>query len=569
MTGWTIAALAAMVGTAAAGAAAPEPDLHRGTEYPGAAAFLKLADVTVVYPAGPGEDVAKARASAEHRARWLESLHKGRVAVVPDDNVTEIQRKGNLLILGWGNRVWGRADFPRPFTRTEQALSFLGITESDPEIDLLLFHRNPLEPSHFILFWSRIDPERDRFLPLPRIGSDWAMLRDFFPVRQGMLRPGLAWPPARDEQAEGRRHLPAPAPPDKIGNLDSDHYHAVFDRTKFSADEVQAILKTREAALRRAEAGVGPLPHLRIFLVLFDDETAKKEGSGVADPTHSLPWAHEIDMTRRYARSSSPHEEVHVLARDAYGPCFLSALYEGLALAVEGTWRGQDIEMHAAMLQAGGGMPELANLLDEVRFRSLPEDLGMAAAGVFAEWLRETYGAAGLKKVYGLSDGTPAALARGLGLEEPQLEASWRTWIAGRVAARKADLDFAAAQADAQKSRTAGDWPGMVTALQRALEAKPKDPQTVFNLASAQMRADDLRGAEASLKSLLAEDLGPDDSRFVTFGHYQLGRVYDLLGRRADAIREYDAVLALPDDHGSHALATERKGSPATKEQLE
>jgi len=71
------------------------------------------------------------------------------------------------------------------------------------------------------------------------------------------------------------------------------------------------------------------------------------------------------------------------------------------------------------------------------------------------------------------------------------------------------------------------------------------------------------------LKGLLASDLKPEEARFRVFGHYQLGRVYDLLGRREEALREYDAVLSLPDDHGSHSLATERKTTPATKDDLD
>ena len=88
-------------------------------------------------------------------------------------------------------------------------------------------------------------------------------------------------------------------------------------------------------------------------------------------------------------------------------------------------------------------------------------------------------------------------------------------------------------------------------------------------MASAQMRANDLSGAEASLKSVLAADLAPSDSRFKIFGHYQLGRVFDLAGRRDEALKEYDAVLALPDDHGAHAMARERKVKPATRAQLD
>jgi hypothetical protein len=83
------------------------------------------------------------------------------------------------------------------------------------------------------------------------------------------------------------------------------------------------------------------------------------------------------------------------------------------------------------------------------------------------------------------------------------------------------------------------------------------------------MRAGDLPGAEASIKTILAASLPPGDSRFRIFGHYQLGRVYDLAGRRAEALAEYDAVLALPDEQGAHALALDRKASPATRAQLE
>jgi Flp pilus assembly protein TadD len=113
------------------------------------------------------------------------------------------------------------------------------------------------------------------------------------------------------------------------------------------------------------------------------------------------------------------------------------------------------------------------------------------------------------------------------------------------------------------------DWAGTAVALRKALKAKPGDPQTLFNLASAQMRVGDLAGAEASIKSILSASLAPGDSRFRIFGHYQLGRVYDLAGRRAEALAQYDAVLALPDEQGAHALALDRKAAPATKEQLE
>ena len=48
---------------------AQQPELHRGTEYPGAAAFPELGDITIVYPAGQGEPVDRNRRSAEARGK--------------------------------------------------------------------------------------------------------------------------------------------------------------------------------------------------------------------------------------------------------------------------------------------------------------------------------------------------------------------------------------------------------------------------------------------------------------------------------------------------------------------
>ena len=552
---------------------APEPpptELHRGVEYQGAAAFVSLHAITVVYPAGAGEPVELNRRSAEARARWLAAAYKDTVAVAADDQLTEEQRKGNLLLLGWNNRAFDPPGPARPFKHDRNGTAFLGIAEKDTSVDLLLYHRNPLNWSSYILFWSRIDPERDRFQVLPRVGSDWVMYRDFGAIRQGMFVPARVWPPARDTVAEADFTQEIRIRPGGTATFDSQHYHVTFDRAKFKDADVSAITQAREAAFAKAVAAIGPAPQgFRVQLYIYDDKETKQNASGVPDPTHAIPGTREIHAIRRYALSPSPREEIHVLARDAYGPCFLTAIYEGLALSAETTLRGDNLELHAARLRTAGKLPDPAELLDEERFRALPTEVGAAAAGAFMTWLRQTYGPAGVKKVYGLSDGRPAALAAALGTTEGALAASFAAWADARVTTHRSDVDFEAAEAEAQARRMSSDWAGMVVALRKALKAKPGDPQTLFNLASAQMRGGDLAGAEASIKTILAAPLSSDGSRFWTFGHYQLGRVYDLAGRRAEALAQYDAVLALPDEHGAHALARERKISPATREQLE
>ncbi len=548
--------------------ALPEPppsESHRGIEYRGAAGFFTLGTMTVVYPAGPGEPVDLNRRSAEARSRWLAAVYKNKVEIAADDQLTEEQKKGNLLLLGWNNRFFGAPGPARPFTHSADGTVFLGIRESDPSLDLLVFHRNPLNWSSFILFWSRIDPERDRFQVLPRVGSDWAMYRDYGATRQGMFVPARNWLPARDKLAEADLTKEIVLRPGGTGIFDSEHFHVVYDRVEFQPSEVSAIAQAREAALAKAIAAIGPTPPgFRIQLFVYKDEKDKQEATGVSDMTHAIAGNREIQATRAYALSSSAREEMHILARDAYGPSFLTSIHEGLALSAENSFRGQDMEANAGRLRAANKLPGISDILDEESFRILPPEIAAPTAGVFMTWLRQTYGPAAVKKSYGLTEGTAAALATALGTTPEALSASFLSWADGKATVVRKQLDFEAAELEAQQKHAANDWTGMTVALRKALQSKPGDPQTLFNLASAQMRAGDLGGAASSLKEILAAPLAPGDSRFRIFGHLQLGRVYDLEGRRAEALAEYDAVLALPDEHGAHASALERKASPAT-----
>ena len=545
-------------------------ELHRGADYIGEAAFVGVGSLTVVYPAGPSEPVDDNRRSAVARARWLTSAHKNKVEVAADDQLTDEQRKGNLLILGWSNRLLGSPGLPRPFTHDQNGTRFVGVIEPNPGIDLLFFNRNPLNWSSFVVFWSRIDPERDRSQPVPRIGSDWAMYRDYQPIRQGMFKPGHFWPPQRDTAAEADHSSGEGLPTARRGTFDSARYHIVYDAKAIPEAEIKAIAEARETALTKAIEAVGAPPEgFKIYLVVYEDEISKHDATGISDPTHSVLPTHEIYMVRRFARSTNPHEEIHVVARAVMGPCFSTAVYEGYALSLDNMWRGYDMTMHAAMLRRAGKLPGPAVLLDEERLRALPDEIALPASGAFVSWLREAYGPGAIKKVYGWSEGGATSFASLLGTTDDAFAAAFASWADGKVIAMKGALDFMDAEEEAKEKQLVSDWPGMCAALRKALAAKPGDPQTLFNLASAQMRADDLSGAEASLKSLLGQKLPESDARFVAFGHYQLGRVYDLAGRRQAALAEYDAVLALPDDHGSHDLARVRKESPATKAQLE
>jgi tetratricopeptide (TPR) repeat protein len=274
-------------------------------------------------------------------------------------------------------------------------------------------------------------------------------------------------------------------------------------------------------------------------------------------------------MTRRAARTPSPHEEIHIIARFAIGPCRLTTMYEGLAIAEEKSYRGLDLDVHAATMLATGSFPALDDLLNEEKARGMQDTRRYPAAGLLVTWIRETGGAAALKKAYGLREGTVSALGLTLGKPKDAVEATFAEWVRRRAAARSDDVSFLKIQSEAQERLTAGDYAGVVAAMKRALAIRPNDLQVLFNLASAEMRTRAYPAAEEHLKRVISLAAGPKDTTYLIFGHYQLGRLFDVQARREDALAEYRKVLELPDQRDAHRLAREAIEKPATAESLQ
>ena len=82
------------------------------------------------------------------------------------------------------------------------------------------------------------------------------------------------------------------------------------------------------------------------------------------------------------------------------------------------------------------------------------------------------------------------------------------------------------------------------------------------------MRIPDYAAAERNLRKVIRAGL-PENDPLHVFGYYQLGRLYDLMGRRDDALEAYRKVLALPDVHDSHRSAQDAIATPYTPERLE
>ncbi len=556
--------------TAEAPGQEPPAEAPQPPAVPDATRVYSFDSVVVVFPVGPGEDIEKNRRSARLRAQFLQETRGIQAREVADDQVGPAEKAENLIVLGWGNRILASNDAPPPFTRTERGFVFLGIEHPDPSADLVFFSRSPFRNDKYLFFWSRIDPELDRFQILPWVGSSWAVYRDFLVQRQGMFAAGGGWPPVRNPDAEiDRRQEILEIDADR-GVRRSTHYDVYHDKTEAMTRELDAIVEAREAAFAKAVSAVGSPPEgFRIRLLLYNDPKDKKSRTGIEDAGHSVPGKAELHLTLRFAKSPSPHEEIHILARRILGPCVLTSLYEGLAVAEDGVFAGTDLDLLAAAMVESGSLPSLDQLLREPRMRALPEKIGFASAALMVRWLRATSGTDGLTKIYTMTDGGVDALARVLGKPADALESSFRSWTAERAAARRSEVDFLKHQAEAQQRYLAGDYVAVAASLEQASRAKPDDAQTLFNLASAQMRIDEYEKAEKNLRKISSLSLAKKDGHLLVFSHYQLGRLFDLQGRRDDAVAQYRQVLELPDDHDAHRLAREALEKPFTKEQLQ
>lgn len=562
--------LVAVLWVAALAGAAQDADPEekvRGFTYPGAIFLYRMTEVTVVYPAGPGEALEVNRRSAEDRAAYLQGAHGVRTRVRADDQISDDEKKGNLLLLGWNNRLLGTDGVPSPFRRTTSGLDFLGVLHSEPVADLMFFARSPYSAESFVFFWSRIDPELDRLMVLPFVGSDWAIFQDFLVVRQGMFRPGTTWPPKRDANAEGDHGMSLSRLESQWSTRRTDHFVIRYDPETVSPSDLDAIASAREKAYTRADdalGGVDKPPTVKLYV--YADAELKKKMTGVEDPAHSVPRKRELHMVPRFAIAPAPHEEIHLLAYRKYGPCYLTALYEGLAVGAVGSQQGLDIDVQASLMLESGVFPDLARLIDEEDGRALGEQVRWPSAGLLVQWLREIAGDR-WPEVYVLREGSVEALATALDAPADGLDKSFRDWVRSKADSRSSDVAFLDAQAEAKERYVAADYAGVIRALARAIELKPGDAQTRFNLASARMRTGDYDGAVEDLEKLL-KSVTDSRSRFVVFGHYQLGRVLDILGRREEALAHYRAMLDLPDQHDSHTLSREAIATPVTADRL-
>jgi hypothetical protein len=534
--------------------------------YEGAARIYSFEQVVVVHPStGPAVD--EARQFALRAADFLERTHGVTTRVVSDDAVDASVRTSNLLILGWNNLLFGEFARDLPVERQTDGWRFIDGIGGLAEDDLLFSTRSPFSAEHWIAFWSRVDCELGRFNPLPFVGSDWVIFRDFSILAQGNFLDSGVWPPKRNPEAERDRRVAEQA---VVERLRAEH--VVLYASSGSLDDPTAvtIVETRQAALKEAARLLAvSLEGYRASVHVYTDVAEKEDLSGVPDVAHALGRRRELHVTLRGARMASPHEEIHLLARERWGPCHLTALYEGLPHDLEGSVLGIELALHAARLAEEDAIPTLGTLLNEESFRALGRTVAAPAAGMLVRWLRQTSSPETWTRLYGRLSLSAQEIAAAIGLESAAAaEAAFADSVRALGAPAVAELAFRRAIHDAKLCRENDDRPGLIAALLRAHTLRPADSQLRLDLASARLLGGDPAGALSDLQPILDEPRGEARQYIVTFALLQKARALDLLGERARALEVYQSVLDRTDEFGFHDAARMGLEQAATQEGL-
>lgn len=541
---------AAIAGAAVWAAAAPAGAANPA--FVGAARLFGLDEVTVVYPAGEGQDAELNRISAERRAAYLESDWGIEATVAADDALSDEQLAGNLLLLGWDNGLIGTSRAPHPYRASGTGRMFLGTIRVLAEEDLIFGAVSPYDPDSWLFFWSRIDPERDRFLAVPLNGSDWAIYKDYRVMNQGMFSDREVWPPTRNSEAEMSHR-------DTTGLPLQDRSAHFALHAALPEEDVQRVLAAREKSFAAVTDKLGaPGKGFIIGLYVYRSDEDKERRTGVPAGAHSIPGRREIHMTLRVARSGSLREEINVVAASLFGPAKITVFHDGLATLLELPPGTGGLPLYAAMLLDQGQMPRIEELLDEEEMRRLLHSrVGLAASGLLVGWLREVGGRELLARAYSSFRLDTNDLAGWLGLSPAETEAAFQEWVGALADTAQTELAFRKAEEQAREQRMMGDRAAEAEALARALTHKPDHPATLYALALALVESGQTEEAERRLLRLVGLSVGPRDSRYVIFGHYQLGRTYESMGRRKKAEKAYERMLEMPDEHGAHRMARE------------
>ena len=536
----------------------------------GAAAFLEVDDLLIVYPAGENaEQTAIVRSQAQAQAAFLRRTGPIEVEIRSDAEWTPADKERNQLWLGWENRAFDLAELERPFTRKpDGSFEFLGLM-AKPGEDLLFIFPNPWKLERILTFWSRTDPLKNRLSVLPILGSDWAIYDAYLPERQGIFELIDDWPPTRNTLGQIDHNPMLEARAKLARTLHSPHVQLSYAPATLNDSQAKRILAAREQAFLEAAEATGGSKDRKIKLFIYATVAEKVEHTGVPDQVHSRPELGELHMLARRAGSSSPHEEIHFHMQHTWGPAPLSLFYEGRALEWDDSFEGTPLQAYAAAWIKREKLPEVASLFRSggKYFYAIREGRELfPAAALLLRWLEEAYGEAAAKRAYLSNSGGHVAFAESLKMSPGALEKNFHSWLKRYAASETEETRYLRMLSEAETFLKANDMEGLSGHLSRMHESFPDRPESGHNLANVRIRLGQWEEAESLLRNVVATAQRTGSLRYQLVGLYDLGRVLDYQGKREQAIEAYRAVLALPDQREMHALAQAAVYAPLTPE---
>lgn len=536
--------------------------------YTGIMTFLKNKSELVIVAPTLDEDLKEAgMLSCERKKVFLEKYFDRTVRIKEDSKLTEKDKFLDLIIIGKDNALLKEIWRWTPIRVTPDNFFFFGEEFSNPRDHTIFVQVSPFDESKHILICTSIDPDIDKIRPIPLIGSDWVVMRNFSILKQGRFYPGTSLPPSADPHSSHDYQNDILKFYNNLVRTDSLFFQVFYSSDSSMKHKIKDGIRKREAALSTIlkQHGIKPSKK-KIKLFCYKDQDEKKDKAGVPDPIHFLGRQKEVHMIEDLLFVDTFHEDAHVVSELILSNDAAVHFAEGFAIYIDGKWKGEELDFMATLYQKMDKIPSFSDLLSEKGFSQLPPNLSFPLLGSITEFIIDKYGFEKFKMLLGFRKLDDNILKETMGLDLKQFQLKWEKDIKQKAARYAKKVSFYLHNYAAKEFADQKDFESAVKEMIKALEFIPDDPQTFYNLALSYIQIPKLKEAEKILLKLLSLKLPEAETPFIIFGHYQLARVYDLKGEREKALSEYHKVLSLPDTQESHDLARQGIENPASPE---
>jgi hypothetical protein len=277
-----------------------------------------------------------------------------------------------------------------------------------------------------------------------------------------------------------------------------------------------------------------------------------------------LAWENQDELAR--------HELAHLFSA-SWGWPKPSLKGEGLAVWLQGTQEGKQIEFHALTSMLGEPTVPLSVLLNEGTFFA-NSAASYALAGGFTGFLIRRVGWDTYQQFFrnAMPRNFRAVFKRVFGITLLAAEREWRRDLLEQRAAFEPDLQRAVAERRARVALNSRQLFRSLEDCEALLRTEPDSVRVLLLVSSVHAYLGHYpRAAEACERILAGDDPA---LRFRKAGAYlHLGKLYDVMNRREEALQAYRRCLEEPDEWSkekgsTHAQARKRLKRPHTEREL-